>query len=176
MSDQGNDDQGNEGSGRLSARVLVTDEDGRLLLFAFREGGSDAVAGWCTPGGGVEEGETLARAAARELREETGLTVPVEALGEPVAETSGYADLGWAAGVFRDVFFHCRVSAYEVDASGMEGLEREAYAGHRWWAVAELEGFVAAGGTVYPYGIASLVRELAAGRVPAEPVRLEWQH
>ncbi|MCX4391638.1 NUDIX domain-containing protein [Streptomyces sp. NBC_00053] len=49
--------------------------------------------------------ETWAEAAARELREETGLSVEPEALESAVAETSGYADVGWAEGIFRDVFF-----------------------------------------------------------------------
>jgi 8-oxo-dGTP pyrophosphatase MutT (NUDIX family) len=53
---------------RRSACVLLFDASDRLLLVQS----GDA---WLVPGGGVEEGEGLAEAAARELREETGLTV-----------------------------------------------------------------------------------------------------
>ena len=38
---------------------------------------------WHQIAGGVEEGETFAEAAVRELREETGLEAPVEALDAP---------------------------------------------------------------------------------------------
>jgi 8-oxo-dGTP pyrophosphatase MutT (NUDIX family) len=50
---------------RRSARVLLLDASDRLLLVQS----GDA---WLVPGGGVEEGEGLAEAAARDLREETG--------------------------------------------------------------------------------------------------------
>ncbi|MYW18190.1 NUDIX domain-containing protein [Streptomyces sp. SID2955] len=160
---------------RESARVLLTDEHDRLLLLRFRvdPDASDSGHGWCTPGGGVEDGETLAEAAARELREETGLAVQPTALGAAVAETSGYADVGWAEGIFRDVFFHLRVTAHQVDVTGLEANERRYHAGHRWWHVADL---AATDETVYPFGLAELTAGLVSGHVPAEPVRLRWHH
>ncbi|MFE0425550.1 NUDIX hydrolase [Streptomyces sp. NPDC058953] len=160
---------------RRSARVLLFDERHRLLLLRFRldPDAPGAGHGWCTPGGGVEEGETLAGAAARELREETGLSVPAEALGAPVAYTSGYADLGWAEGVFRDDFFRLVVRSHRVDIGGQEANELRYHAGHRWWTREEL---AAGGETVYPYGLPDLTGDLLAGRIPAEPVRLPWHH
>ena len=50
---------------RRSARVLLLDASDRLLLVQSGHA-------WFAPGGGVEEGERLAVAAARELREEIG--------------------------------------------------------------------------------------------------------
>ena len=35
---------------------------------------------WCLPGGGVEDGETLAEGAIREAKEETGLDVELTSL------------------------------------------------------------------------------------------------
>lgn len=62
--------------------ALVRDEDDRLVL--VRNRWSD---GWVLPGGDVEPGETLAEAAVREVREETGLRATVERPLEVVEQT-----------------------------------------------------------------------------------------
>ena len=49
----------------LGVRALVIDEDGRIFLVKH-----SYVSGWHLPGGGVEAGETLSEALARELQEE----------------------------------------------------------------------------------------------------------
>ena len=49
----------------LGVRALVIDEDGRIFLVKH-----SYVSGWHLPGGGVEAGETIGEALARELQEE----------------------------------------------------------------------------------------------------------
>jgi len=58
-----------------AASAVVTDGRGRILLVLRA---NEPQAGrWAVPGGRVELGETLREAAAREVHEETGITVQV---------------------------------------------------------------------------------------------------
>jgi 8-oxo-dGTP pyrophosphatase MutT (NUDIX family) len=59
---------------QTSCGVLVTDGDRILLGHASRS------PRWDIPKGGADPGENFAEAAARELREETGLAVPASEL------------------------------------------------------------------------------------------------
>jgi 8-oxo-dGTP pyrophosphatase MutT (NUDIX family) len=59
----------------LGVRAVVLDGDGRIFLVKH-----SYVSGWHLPGGGVETGETLHEALARELREEGN----IELDGSPV--------------------------------------------------------------------------------------------
>jgi len=61
----------------LGVRALVIDPQGRVLLVKH-----SYVTGWHLPGGGVETGETIQDALARELVEEAGIT----ALEPPVLQ------------------------------------------------------------------------------------------
>jgi len=60
----------------LAAAAVVRDDDGRFLL-VLRADPPEA-GRWSIPGGKVIPGETLAAAAAREVREETGVTVRID--------------------------------------------------------------------------------------------------
>lgn len=59
----------------LAASAVITDGSGRILL--VRRGHEPGRGLWSVPGGKVEPGETLQEAAAREVLEETGLTVTI---------------------------------------------------------------------------------------------------
>jgi 8-oxo-dGTP pyrophosphatase MutT (NUDIX family) len=61
---------------RLSSRLLLQDQDDRVLLVRARDPHEPAVGEWWEiPGGGVEPGEDTIAAAIRETAEETGYIV-----------------------------------------------------------------------------------------------------
>ncbi len=57
-----------------AAGIAIHDPESRIL-FLRRAGDGDHVGEWCFPGGGLEQGETAADAARREVREEIGYNV-----------------------------------------------------------------------------------------------------
>jgi ADP-ribose pyrophosphatase YjhB (NUDIX family) len=59
----------------LGVRAAIVNEEGQVFLVKH-----SYVSGWHLPGGGVEPGETVREALAREVREEGN----IEILGEPV--------------------------------------------------------------------------------------------
>ncbi len=89
-------------SPRLAARALILLEDRVLLVNAYPGGMSDL---WCAPGGGVEAGASLLENLAREVMEETGLTVSV---GEPALVNEFHDPRTGFHQV--DVFFRCTVT------------------------------------------------------------------
>jgi 8-oxo-dGTP diphosphatase len=124
---------------RRSARLLIIEPAGRVLLFrfVFKKGALAGEDYWATPGGGVEEGETFEQAAIRELREETGIRV--ESVGPPVGQREFVLQLSDGEHVVADERFF-RVEAKEATLSRDEWTaeEAEVMVAHRWWSRDEL--------------------------------------
>ncbi|SDG75875.1 NUDIX hydrolase [Klenkia brasiliensis] len=149
---------------RPTARVLVLDPAGRVLLFGGRLTAPDAVPGdvqwWYTPGGGVEEGESLRAAAVRELAEETGLVADPADLEGPVWLRRHVGEFGGRVVDSRETFFVLRDVEHVVDVAGRTELEVLADEPHRWWSLAEV---VASAEAFAPRELADLLPALLAG-------------
>jgi 8-oxo-dGTP pyrophosphatase MutT (NUDIX family) len=146
---------------RLTARILLLDPEGRILLMKGRLPSTpDAPGAWFTVGGGVEPGESLAEAARREIAEETGfepqMISPVLWEGEQIHHDDSGAP-------FRvlERFMVARCAGGEPSRQGWQTWEHAFVDDIRWWTLAEL------GALTEPIFPPDLARRLAA--VLADP-------
>lgn len=158
---------------RRTARVILADSRDRILLFRFVDPDSYTPGGdwWGTPGGGVDEGESLPQAAARELFEETGLRIPQDRFGTVVAANRGLARFNGHDLWFENHYYFLRTADFTLNPAGWEQIERDLITEHRWWPAGEL---AATDAIIHPPGLPGLLPDLLAGRIPAEPVEVGW--
>jgi len=106
---------------RLAARAILL-HDNRLLLVNAYGGRNDL---WCAPGGGANAHDSLPDNLAREIHEETGLTVQVHApclVNEFHDPDRDFHQV--------EVFFRCTVTAGQLSENWQDP---EAVVTHRQW-------------------------------------------
>lgn len=113
---------------RLAVRALILHEGRLLIVNAYPGRQSDL---WCAPGGGVERGASLPENLAREVHEETGLSITVGApclLNEFHDPAKGFHQV--------ELFFRATITGGAAVDSGCdpEGVVNR----HRWVTEAEL--------------------------------------
>lgn len=141
---------------RRTARVMVFDPAGRVLLIrcvVMRADGEFVF--WLTPGGEIEAGETPLEAAARELREELGLTT--EVVGPVYTEATQFEHQGEMRDNF-DYVFTARCGAEEPVLRGVTADEIAIMKEIRWWSAEEIEGAVE---RIFPVDLAGRMREFS---------------
>ena len=123
---------------RQAARVVLIDSRKRVLLFRGFDPASPDIRFWFTVGGGLDQGETAAQGALRELREETGLALDEEHLEGPIwHQTTDFPFDGRWYRQDQD-FFAVRVESWQVSYEGHDPEEHATIDGHRWWSLPEL--------------------------------------
>ncbi len=153
---------------RRAARTLLIADRSVLLIKGRDPGRPDLDPWWFTPGGGIEDGESIETAAVREVLEETGFHLTPDQLGAVVATRVAEFTFDDRDYRQREWFFAVATAAFAPHRDGWDDFERRALLDHRWWTVEEL---LATDETIYPSELADLVQAVLAGRID-RPIRL----
>lgn len=95
---------------------------------------------WLTIGGGKARGETLPQAAAREMREEAGISVDPAGLGEPIGTSViEFSAFGVLPVIQHQTYFAIAVDDAEVSVAHQSRYERLTIERHEWLSAEELE-------------------------------------
>ncbi|MCX7285762.1 MAG: NUDIX domain-containing protein [Novosphingobium sp.] len=120
---------------RRAARILLMDEQDRLLLIRFAP--SDRRPFWCGVGGECDPGEDFAAAAVRELHEETGLAL--DSCGPELARLADdFITLAGEPVTSDERFFRVTTRCFTPDTSRHTAEERELIKEFRWFTREEL--------------------------------------
>lgn len=141
---------------RQAARVVLLDEQDRVLLIRFELARRDGrVVFWATPGGGLEGDENPRAGARRELMEELGLDLP---LSGPIQQATAVFEHAGALLENTDTFFLARCAASAPRLDGVDEAERQAMRAIRWWSADEI---AASAEAIFPADLAEVVRSVA---------------
>jgi 8-oxo-dGTP pyrophosphatase MutT (NUDIX family) len=149
---------------RRAARLVLISDGAVLLIRACDPAALERGEWWLTPGGGVEDGESLEEAASREAREETGFEVAPDAVGPVVATRESWFGFDNVRYHQTDHFFALSVDRFTPDITDWDTLEQRALLEPRWWPVDDLATMTE---PLYPSRLADLVRAVTAGPLPA---------
>jgi ADP-ribose pyrophosphatase YjhB (NUDIX family) len=130
--------------------VTVAIIDGSQVLLTRREDFEI----WCLPGGAVDDGESLATAAIREAREETGLEIELTRLVGIYSRPKGWRSTHLVLFAAHTVGGALRPDSHEVIEAGYFGLDvlpTPLLSGHRQQILDALGG---ASGNIWSYEVA----------------------
>jgi 8-oxo-dGTP pyrophosphatase MutT (NUDIX family) len=124
---------------RQTARVLPVDDAGRVLLLHGWDPHHPDQPYWFTIGGAAGPGESLRQAGARELYEETRISVEPERLGQPIARNSVEFSWGGHRIAQEKTFYAVAVGQATVSLEGLDQWERATTDKYGWLTAEDLE-------------------------------------
>ena len=152
--------QPREPTPRKAGRVLVIDPAGRVLLLQVFDPAKPSSLHWVTIGGGLDDGEGTAQAAARELWEESGIDATADELIGPVWQRT--TEFSFAGMRYRqdEDFYILRVGEVQVSLANLDPIERATITSYSWWSREELTATTEA---YFPAELPELMRLADAG-------------
>lgn len=125
---------------RTTARVIPVNDAGQVLLLQGHNPARPDEPYWFSIGGGTDADETPPETAVRELREETGVVVAVEQLGQPFHRGRHDYTYGGVLYTAESTFFALRMDAVALTFDG--AAEGEIITGAAWFDLGELTDLV----------------------------------
>jgi 8-oxo-dGTP pyrophosphatase MutT (NUDIX family) len=140
---------------RRVARVVVLDSAQSVLLVRYLSHRPDRPGFWVVPGGALEAGETHQAAAARELREETGLSAEI---GPKLWSRDVEFDSPQGMVRQHERFYLVDLTTF---APHVRNISPEGIQEHRWWTLPDLRVTTE---VIYPEGLATAISGIVESR------------
>jgi ADP-ribose pyrophosphatase YjhB (NUDIX family) len=153
---------------RIGARVLLLDQQDRVLLIHARDPDDPGHHWWELPGGGLDDGESLERAARREITEETG--IELDQLGPQVwIRESRFHYRNRDHHRIDHVFLATCAHPEPTAATTFTDNEKAGLIERTWFTAPELHKCE---DKLLPAELPTLLDAILSGHVPEQPLRL----
>ena len=124
---------------RRAARVILFDEEDRVLLVRGHDADNPERSWWFTVGGGIEDGESSRECASRELFEETGIRLEPELLIGPIAYRRAVFNFETVLARQDEEIFYARTHCKELSDTRWTEEEQRVIDEYRWWDIDDFD-------------------------------------